>query len=117
MFDFALQQELIAKNPMERVEAPSLERHPVDALTPEQAIRFFEVLKTCPLEFRAMLHLLLTTGICRGERMGIQWKDIDPTKRVLHIERGVSYTPRTRIVSVRQRPETAYAPFHFCSLS
>ena len=98
MFDFALQQELISKNPMERVEAPSLERHQVDALTPEQAIRFFEVLKTCPLEFRAMLHLLLTTGIRRGECVGLQWKDIDPDKGILHIERGVSYTPRTGIV-------------------
>lgn len=98
MFDFALQQELIVKNPMERVEAPSLEKHQVDALTPEQAIRFFEVLKTCPLEFRAMLHLLLTTGIRRGECMGLQWKDIDSDKRILRIERGVTYTPKTGIV-------------------
>lgn len=80
------------------MEAPSLELHLADALTPEQAIRFFGVLKTCPLEFRAILHLLLTTGVRHGECMVLEWIDIDLTKHVLHIERGVSYTSRTGIV-------------------
>ena len=51
MFSFALQQDLITKNPMDRVEAPSLEQHRVDALSLEQANHFLDVVQTYPLEF------------------------------------------------------------------
>lgn len=107
MFDFALRQELITKNPMDRVEAPAMERHKVDALTPEQASRFFEVLKTCPLEFHCMLYLLLTTGIRRGECAGLQWRDLETDTGILRVERGVSYTPETGVVVSTPKTENS----------
>ena len=62
-------------------------------------------IKNCPIDFQCMLHLLLTTGIRRGECAGLKWKDIDEKNGVLRIERNVTYTPQSGIVV--NTPKTA----------
>lgn len=98
IFGYAYRHEMIRKNPMYRVEPPKKEKKPVDALTPEQAVQFFRALEKCPLEFHCILQLFITTGIRRGECMGLQWRDIDTRAGTIRIERGVSYTPSSGIV-------------------
>lgn len=97
IFRYAEKYEMIAKNPMVQVDAPKKDKKPVDALTPEQAKRFFSYLADCPLDFHCMLFLLITTGIRRGECMGLKWSDIDEREMVLHIERNVTYTPESGV--------------------
>lgn len=105
IFGYAEKQEMIAKNPMKKVDAPKKEKKPVDALTQEQAARFFSLLSACPLDFRCILQLLITTGIRRGECMGLQWRDIDEKACTITIERNVSYTPESGVIV--STPKTA----------
>lgn len=105
IFSFAAKQEFIQKNPMEKVDAPKLTRKKVDALSQEDAAAFFTALNTCPLEFRCMLHLLITTGLRRGECVGLKWRDIDTARSTLQIERNVTYTVRSGLVV--DTPKTA----------
>ncbi len=97
IFRYAERQEIILKNPMLKVDAPKKEKKPVDALTPEQAQKFFSSMAECPLDFRCILFLLITTGIRRGECMGLKWCDIDEKEMVIHIERNVTYTPESGV--------------------
>lgn len=89
---------MIAKNPMQKVTTPKLEKHPVDALNQEQAKQFFHELSDCPLDFRCILQLLITTGIRRGECMGLRWNDIDERAGMVRIERNVTYTPESGVI-------------------
>ena len=98
IFSFAEEQEMISKNPMRRVEAPKKQKKPVDALTQEQAAQLFKLLPSLPLDFRCILLVLITTGIRRGECMGLQWGDIDETAGTIRIERNVSYTPESGVI-------------------
>lgn len=98
IFSFAAKQEVIQKNPMEKVDAPKLHRKKVDALSQEDAAAFFTALNTCPLEFRCMLHLLITTGLRRGECVGLKWRDIDASRSMVQVERNVTYTARSGLV-------------------
>ena len=98
IFGYAEKQEIIAKNPMRKVNAPKKPKKPVDALTPEQATRFFELLPSLPLDFHCMLLLLATTGIRRSECVGLKFKDIDFKNCTLHVERGGSYTSATGVI-------------------
>lgn len=77
IFSCALKQEYILKNPMDNVDCPKLTKKRVEALTAEQAKQFFSYVDESPIDFRCMLNLLITTGIRRGELMGLQWGDID----------------------------------------
>lgn len=105
MFRFAVKQEIIRANPMDKVERPTIPRRKVDAFSQEEAKAFLEAIEKCPLDFRCMLQLFLTTGMRRGECGGLKWKDIDEKNGVLRIERSVSYTPQSGIVV--STPKTA----------
>ncbi|MCI8330426.1 MAG: site-specific integrase [Oscillibacter sp.] len=98
IFSFAEEQEMISKNPMRKVEAPKKQKKPVDALTQEQAAQLFKLLPSLPLDFRCILLLLITTGMRRGECMGLQWGDIDEAASTIRIERNVSYTPESGVI-------------------
>lgn len=94
IFEYAEKQEMIARNPMEKVDAPKKDKKPVDALTKEQAEQFFSLLPSCALDFRCILQLLVTTGLRRGECIGLKWGDIDETTCAICVERNVTYTPQ-----------------------
>lgn len=98
IFGFAIEQELILKNPMDKVECPKLIKKKVEAFTQEQAERFFSLLPDCPIDFRCMLYLFITTGLRRGELLGLQWGDIDFNNLIIEIKRNVTYTKRNGIV-------------------
>ena len=98
IFSYALKQEYILKNPMDKVDCPKLTKKRVDALTAEQAKRFFSYVDESPIDFRCMLNLLITTGIRRGELMGLQWGDINLDHCVISVNRNVTYTPASGIV-------------------
>jgi len=97
IFGYAEKNDYIARNPMLKIKPPKLVKKPVDALTDQQAEHFFERLALCPLDFRCMLLLMVTTGVRRGECMGIKWKDIDERACLLHIERGVTCRTSTGV--------------------
>lgn len=105
IFGYAEKQEMLAKNPMNKVDPPRKEKRPVDALTQEQAKQFFSLLPACPLDFRCILQLLITTGIRRGECMGLRWGDINEKACTLTIARSISYTPETGVTI--NTPKTA----------
>lgn len=98
IFSFALNKEYITKNPMDKVDCPKTQKKKVDAFTEEQARSFFGYLDECPIDFRCMLNLLITTGIRRGELMGLQWGDIDFDNHIISVNRNITYTPASGIV-------------------
>lgn len=98
IFADAQKRELIEKNPMDKVAAPKLQKHAVDAFTENEEKLFFVALEECPLDFRCVLQLLITTGIRRGECAGLKWKDIDSGKGTLKICRNVTYSSGNGIV-------------------
>ena len=105
IFNYAEKQGMIAANPMEKLDAPKKDKKPVEALTQEQAAQFFQLLPSCPLDFRCVLYLLITTGIRRGECMGLKWRDIDEQTSSVRIERNISYTPASGVIV--NTPKTA----------
>ena len=105
IFAYADKQGMLVANPMLRVDAPKKGKKPVDALTAEQAAYFLHALTDEPLDFRCMLQLLLTSGIRRGECLGLKWKDIDERNATMTVSRSVVYTPKSGIIV--STPKTA----------
>lgn len=98
IFGFAAEQELILKNPMDKVDCPKLAKKKVNAFTQEQAQLFLNQLDDCPLDFRCMMYLLITTGLRRGELLGLQWQDVDFNELTIEVQRNVTYSPDKGII-------------------
>lgn len=98
IFEFAMEQELIKQNPMNKVDCPKLAKKKVDALSEDETKTFLGLLPDCDSDFQCMLYLLLTTGLRRGELMGLQWRDFDFLNLTLDVCRSITYSPAKGIV-------------------
>lgn len=110
IFAYAVRQEVLLKNPMDKVDPPKLVRKEIDALSQEQAADFFKEIHECPLDFRCLLTLMVTTGLRRGECVGLQWLDIDEQNLLLRVQRNVTYTTKTGIVVNTPKTEKSRRP-------
>ena len=81
-FKMAYLGDMIERNPMDKVERPKPRK---DEAKPTQASAYTAAevqtimtnLEGEPLKRRALIHLLIDTGIRRGECCALQWKNID----------------------------------------
>lgn len=107
IFGYAEKQDIIEKNPMKKVDSPKVSKKTVDALTEEEAAKFFTALDRCSFEFRCILRLLITTGLRRGECLGLQWQDIDFQNATISVRRSATYTPESGVVVAAPKTATS----------
>jgi len=98
MFKMAYMADLIDRNPMDKVQRPKPRKDEVkpqeaEAYTAEEIRHIWNSLSQEPLKWRALVRLLIDTGIRRGECCGLQWKDVDFIKNTITICGNLCYTP------------------------
>ena len=79
----AVKWDLAARNVAKLVDAPKVERPPVEPLTAEQARQFLESSKGD--RFESIYAVALGLGLREGEVLGLQWEDIDLEARTLRV--------------------------------
>ena len=99
LFKMAYLSDIIQKNPMDKVERPKQRKDEVRAQEPEAyTVEEVQYILSCldrePLKWKAMIRLLVDTGIRRGECCGLQWKDIDFKENTITIAGNLCYTPQ-----------------------
>lgn len=120
ILEYARRFHYIKYNPcmdLSQKEKPHRDNKKIDFLTPEQAQRFMKCLNDEPLFWQCFMNILITTGLRRGECVGLQWGDIDSNKLEMAVKRNVSIdkeseskihigetkTKEQRIVPISQR--------------
>ena len=98
MFKMAYLSDVIPRNPMDKVARPVPRKDEIrateaQALTVEELQAVLAALEAEPLKWRALVHLLIDTGVRRGECCGLKWEDIDLESQVVTIRRNLCYTP------------------------
>jgi integrase len=83
--DQAIRWEQVHRNVATLSRSPKMNRHEGRTLTPEQARHLLESLQGHNNE--ALYALMLSTGIRRGEALGLQWRDFDRSSGVLRVSR------------------------------
>lgn len=71
-------------------EKPHRGKKRVDFLDPAQAQRFISSVNDEPLYWQCLLNVLITTGLRRGEAVGLQWGDLNAEKLELSVLRNVT---------------------------
>jgi integrase len=103
--DDAVRTGLVAKNVCDSVTLPRRIRREMQVLTPEQARKVVEAAKGSRME--ALLLLALTTGMRRGELLGLKWEDItlDEHNGSLQVRRSMTRVAGHGVVT--SEPQTA----------
>ena len=71
-------------------DKPTMENKGIDFLKPEDAKKYILCLENEPLFWRCFENLLITTGLRRGEAVGLQWGDIDSENLTITVCRNVT---------------------------
>lgn len=86
---YAKKLKFISELPTAETKTPEVHRKPVEYLNQEQAKQFLEALNQADFEFRVQMYILLTTGLRRGELLGLQWQDINYMRGTARISRAI----------------------------
>ena len=97
VFDDAMRDEIIDKNPISRVKTPKLDKIDVKSFSLQE---MKQIIATATGEMKAFTALGFFTGMRSGEMIGLKWSDIDFTKKEIHIKRAIKMgtvsTPKTK---------------------
>ena len=81
--------------------------HEVNYFQPEQLEQIRNALKTEPLKWQVMTHLLLVTGCRRGEVMGLKWSAVDLENGNLKIENNLLYSKELGVYEDTTKTDTS----------
>ena len=87
----AVKWQVLLYNPCRRVEAPKIEKKEAAYLDEIQAQELLKCLQEEPLQYRAIITLLLYSGMRRGELCGLEWSDIDFKNSIIDITKTSLY--------------------------
>lgn len=104
----AVQWQVIPSNPCQRVKPPRVEYKEADVLNEEQLDALINCLDNEPLQYKTLVMLALYTGARRGELCGLNWSDIDFDLKIVHITKGVLYTPEKGIYEDTPKSRQSY---------
>lgn len=85
-------QKFIETNPIGKnyIHYPKIVQPKLEAYSDEEVEQLMEALENEDIRTRALLTLAVTTGMRRGELVGLMWDDIDFDKQIITISRSVS---------------------------
>lgn len=99
--DTAVRWELVVQNVCKKVSPPRRVRREMKSLTPEQVQQLLEVARGHPQE--ALFILALSTGMRRGELLGLKWQDINFVEGTLQVRRVLSRVPTKMVEQIGKR--------------
>ena len=99
----AYADELIERNPMERVDRPHKRKQngeagDVKSCTAEELKRLCEALREEPYLWQVLVRLLIDSGLRIGECVGLLWENLNFEKNVICVNGALKYTPDKGIV-------------------
>ena len=101
----AVEQRLIARNPADGCALPKAERKEMRTLPVEQLTSFLREAKDSGVF--ALYYIDLTTGLRRGELLGLKWSDIDLEKGDLRVQRQIGRIDG-KIIEMPLKTKNAY---------
>ena len=104
-YNLAMEQKLVSKNPTQGCALPKVEHKEMRTLTTDQLSAFFQEARDSGVF--ALYYIDLTTGLRRGELLGLKWSDIDLEKGDLRVQRQIGRI-NGKIIEMPLKTKNAY---------
>src|SRR5699024_4574617 len=93
IFKLAVKNDVLKRNPIDKVDRPSVSYKPGDVYDSEELKDLYHLLnKEDNKQMVLIVKLALLTGMRKGEILAVQWYDVDFTTNTIHIRHSLSYT-------------------------
>lgn len=83
---------LVPYNAAAKATPPKPQKRTPNYFQPEQIAAILDALRTEPIKWQLITHLLLVTGCRRGEIMGLKWEKVDFEHNLLKIDKSLVST-------------------------
>lgn len=93
IFSRAVEWKLIKVNPVASVKKPVVKHKEVIPYDESEVQKLLQALQKEAVHWRTMITLALTTGLRRGELLGLEWHHIDWETGVISVTQSVSMSP------------------------
>lgn len=90
IFSRAVEWKMIKSNPVADVARPRVKYKESRVYSEEEVHKLFEVLQHEPYHWRMMITLALTTGMRRGELVGLEWKHVDLKNGIIDVQQNIT---------------------------
>ncbi|OAB26463.1 hypothetical protein PMSD_25075 [Paenibacillus macquariensis subsp. defensor] len=90
IFTRAVEWRVIKSNPVADVKAPKVVHKESEVYDEGEIQVLFECMQHVPYHWRMMITLALTTGLRRGELVGLEWKHIDLGQGTIYVKQSIS---------------------------
>ena len=104
-YNLAMEQKLVTRNPTQGCALPKVEHKEMKTLTADQLSTFFQEARDSGVF--ALYYIDLTTGLRRGELLGLKWSDIDLEKGDLRVQRQIGRIDG-KIIEMPLKTKNAY---------
>ena len=98
LLETAVQWQIIASNPCDRVKAPRADRKETAYLDEAGAVALISALDEEPILYRTVVLLAINTGLRRAEICGLTWSDLDLEHATLTVRQNTVYIPKQGVV-------------------
>ena len=107
-FEQAVRWNLVPRNAVHLVDAPRVTRKGMAVLVADEVRRLLNAAAGGPLD--ALLAVAVTTGLCRGELLGLRWRDVDLDRATARVTGSLQRGERSRTVPSRRSTGSCVSP-------
>ncbi|MFU1991982.1 site-specific integrase [Priestia megaterium] len=94
----AVEWQLIKKNPMENIKKPKRIQKETSIYDSTEAELLMNCLQKEEIMWNIMIKIAITTGLRRGELLGLEWKHVNLEKGILQVKQAVTYVNKKHII-------------------
>lgn len=106
-FNCAVKWKYIPYSPLKDVAPPKVKKARMEFYDEKQCKEMLNIIEKEPLTFKVIVWLAITTGLRRGEILGLHWSDVDFENCIISVNRSVQYVPSLGVFEKTTKTESS----------
>jgi integrase len=95
----------IAQNPAKKIEAPKVARQQIKSYDEDNMSKLISALGTADIKYRLIIFIAISTGLRRGEIMGLDWSDVNLENGEINVTKSSQYLPELGVFTKSPKNE------------